>query len=103
MDTTQQTAFSIISSAGDAQEMILKALSVARTGDYAQAEKLMAESETILVQAHRLQTDLIKKEADGAKSEFSVLLVHAQDYVMNAILAKKLVSEMILLYKDIKK
>lgn len=103
METIQQTSFSIIALAGDAQEMILKALSVARSGDYAQSENLMAEAEGILIKAHRLQTDLIKKEADGEKSEFSVLLVHAQDYVMNAILAKKLVGEMILLYKEIKK
>lgn len=103
MGTTQQSAFSIIATAGDAQEMMFKALSAAKTGNHAQAEKLMSEAETLLVKAHCLQTELLKQEATGEKFDFSILLVHAQNYVMNAILAKKLVSEMISLCKDIQK
>ncbi|MDU4935752.1 MAG: PTS lactose/cellobiose transporter subunit IIA [Peptostreptococcaceae bacterium] len=35
--------------------------------------------------AHRYQTELIQNEAQGNKTEMSVILVHAQDHIMNAM------------------
>lgn len=102
MATIEQIAFSMISSAGDAQSMQLEALTAARGGDFVKAEKLMHDAEGILLKAHHEQTELIKQEANGQKADFSILLVHAQDHLMNGVLAKKLIAEMIQMYKEIK-
>ena len=50
-------------------------------------------------EAHRVQTDLIQKEAGGEKTEVTLLMVHAQDHLMNAITVKELASEFVELYK----
>jgi PTS system cellobiose-specific IIA component len=42
-----------------------------------------------------MQTSLLQEEAQGEKQEISLLLIHAQDHLMNASLAKKLIKEMI--------
>lgn len=51
--------------------------------------------------AHRIQTDLIQEEARGNHAEISLLLVHAQDHLMNAITVKELAEEFITLHKRI--
>lgn len=102
METMEHIAFTIIASAGDAQTAMLEALAAARKGDFSQAESQMKGAEKLLLKAHRIQTDLIKQEADGAKLEYSFVLVHAQDHLMNAMLSKKLIQEMIYLYQEIK-
>lgn len=102
METTEQIAFTIISSAGDAQSTMLAALQAARSGDFQQAEDTMKASEKLLLTAHKAQTGLIAKEAGGEKSEYSILMVHAQDHLMNAMLSKLLIKEMIQLYREIK-
>lgn len=92
----------MIAAAGDAQSMMFQALSSAREGNFTQADSLMEDAEKLLLQAHRIQTSLIKQEAEGAKNEYSILIVHAQDHLMNGTLSKQLIKEMILLHKEIK-
>ncbi len=48
-----------------------------------------------------MQTSLIHKEARGEKIEINLLLVHAQDHLMNTLLAKDLVKSMIKMQKEI--
>lgn len=102
MENLEKAAFSMISAAGDAQSTMMKALEAARKGDFNEADNLMKDAEKLLMSAHRIQTDLIKKEADGGKPEYSILIVHAQDHLMNGMLSKQLIREMINLYKEIK-
>lgn len=101
MENIEQISFSIISSAGDAQSKMFEALSSARSRNFSQADTLMKEAEILLANAHTFQTDLIKKEANGEKSGYSILLVHAQDHLMNGMLSKQLVKEMIHLYQEL--
>ena len=51
-------------------------------------------------QAHNTHTEIIVAEAKGEKSEYSVLLSHAQDTLMNTILAETLIEELIEVYKN---
>ncbi|MFP7299049.1 PTS lactose/cellobiose transporter subunit IIA [Neobacillus niacini] len=99
MKAVEQTAFEIIASAGDAQSKMMSALQCAREGDFQEAENLMNEVNTSLAKAHNAQTGLIVEETRGNKSEYSIIMVHAQDHLMNAILSQTLISEMIHLYK----
>lgn len=101
MESIEKVAFQIISAAGDALSTMLSALKKAREGDFLKAEELMKESNVFLSKAHKAQTDMIVEEARGNKAEYSLLMVHAQDHIMNAILAQSLIGEMLHLYKKI--
>ncbi len=52
-------------------------------------KKFLVEAEKELGNAHRIQTDIIQKEAAGEKIDISVLFVHAQDHLMTAMAEKK--------------
>ncbi|AIF52697.1 PTS lactose/cellobiose transporter subunit IIA [Pelosinus sp. UFO1] len=99
MENLEQIAFSLISDAGDAQALMMQALESVKIGDYEHANTLMVEAEEKMHKAHRVQTGLIKKEAEGEKDQCTVLIAHSLDYLMNAMLAKKLVQEIIYLHK----
>ena len=99
MVEVEQRAFEIIASAGDAQSMMMSALQRAREGKFEEAENLMNEAKTSLAKAHNAQTGLIVEESKGNKSEYSIIMVHAQDHLMNALLSQTLIGEMLHLYK----
>ncbi len=103
MGEIDKVAYSMIAKAGDAQALQFKALEDAKKADFTAVEKKMQEADELLVQAHQLQTDLIKDEANGKSAGCSVLLVHAQDYVSNTVLNKKIVEQMIDIYKELRK
>lgn len=96
---TEQVVFSIILHAGDARSHALEALRYAREQKFAEAEESMAQAKTQLIAAHHIQTDLLQAEARGEKQEINLLLIHAQDHLMTAMLAKDLIEEMILMFK----
>ena len=50
------------------------------------------------INAHLKQTELIKKEANGEKVESSLMLTHAQDHLMTAILLRDMAKEFMDLY-----
>lgn len=53
-----------------------------------------------LIKAHHFQTALIQNEAKGAKTEPTLLMIHAQDHLMNAMTMKDLASEIVDLYEN---
>lgn len=94
-------AFELISHAGTARSFAIEAMSYARETQFDQAEASLEEAKKEISAAHRIQTDLIQEEARGNKTEFSLLLIHAQDHLMNAITIKELASEFVHLYKKL--
>ncbi|NNG67860.1 PTS lactose/cellobiose transporter subunit IIA [Caldanaerobacter subterraneus] len=97
----EQIIFTIISHAGNARSNAFEALKYAKEGNFGKAEECLKKASEELLEAHHVQTDMIHKEAAGEKQEVTLLLVHAEDHLMNAILAKELITEMIELYKII--
>lgn len=97
--STEMIAFGLIAQAGDARSKAYEALAAAKKGDFEQAEKLIAQAEASVLEAHHIQTSLLAKEANGDHTEVNVMLVHAQDHLMTAILAKELIAEMIEMYQ----
>ena len=93
------SSMNIIMHAGDARSAIMTALKTAREGDKEKALELLEEAKKNLLDAHKIQTQLIQEEMQGNPCEFSLLLVHSQDHLMNAMLAKDLAEEMILMMK----
>lgn len=92
---------SIIMNAGNAKSTGFEALSAAKEGDFTQANVLLKEARNAMVDSHRGQTALLTKEASGEQFKISLLLIHSQDHLMNAITFLDLVQEMVELYKKL--
>lgn len=90
----------IIANSGDARSFAFQALEEAKAGNFEAAEELLAKSEASASLAHKAQTELLFKEANGEKQDINVLLVHSQDHLMTSMLAYELIKEIILLYKN---
>lgn len=89
----------LIIHAGDAKSLIMEAIYKAKAGDFEAADNKIAEAENALNDAHRIQTTLLQNEAGGNNTEISLLLLHSQDHLMTAIMAKDLAIEMIELHR----
>lgn len=93
-------SMSIIANSGDARSFAFQALEEAKKGNFQKAEELLSESEAAANLAHKAQTELLFKEANGYKQDIDVLLIHSQDHLMTSMLAYELIKEIILLYKN---
>ena len=96
-------ALNFISNSGTARTKAFEALHKAREGKYEEAKMLLKESEESSLLAHNAQTELLQAEANGDNSNYSIIMVHAQDHLMTSILAKELIEEMVTMYKELKK
>ncbi|AYV66099.1 PTS lactose/cellobiose transporter subunit IIA [Niallia circulans] len=95
----QEIIMGIIIYGGNARSCAMRAIVEAKNAHFEEAEKLMEEAREELNKAHRIQTDLIQAEARGESSEVSLLMVHAQDHLMNAMTVRDLSIEIIELTK----
>lgn len=93
--------FELITNSGEARSYAMEALREARNENFEKAEEMIKEAEEKLLIAHKSQTELIQMEAAGEKMEINILLIHAQDHLMNAITIKDLAIEIIELHKKI--
>lgn len=91
--------FGLITNSGEARSYAMEALREARNENFEKAEEMIKEAEEKLLIAHKSQTELIQMEAAGEKMEINILLIHAQDHLMNAITIKDLAIEIIELHK----
>lgn len=94
-------SFQIISAVGTARSMYIEAIQLAKTGDFEGAEKLMEEGEQVFLEGHHAHAGLIQKEAAGEKTEFALLLMHAEDPLMSAEAFGILAQEFIDIYKKL--
>jgi PTS system cellobiose-specific IIA component len=79
----------------------MEAIQCAKVGSFQQARELLCQAKEKLVAAHCEQTKLIQSEAQGEKTEITLLLIHAQDHLMTSITVKDLATEIIDLYNKI--
>lgn len=91
----------LITNSGEAKSYAMESLAFAREKNYEAAAEAIEEANAKLKLAHKSQTELIQNEAKGNTVETSILLIHAQDHLMNAITVRDLASEMIEMYKQI--
>ena len=87
---------------GNGNEQILRkqmeAIQAAKAGNMGQAESKIHDAEQAIVEAHHSQTDMLTKEAQGEKTEITLLTVHSQDHLMTSIAFCDLAKEVIGLY-----
>lgn len=100
MEGNELISFQIISAVGTARSMYIEAIQLAKQGEIASAKQLMADGVEMFSQGHHAHAGLIQKEACGEKTEFSLLLMHAEDQMMTTETLKLMADEFIELYED---
>lgn len=95
----EEISFQIILYGGNARSLALEAMKHAKVGEFDEAEAKIVEAKEQITTAHRYQTNLIQGEARGEKTEIRLLLIHAQDHLMNAMTVMDLSGDIIELYK----
>lgn len=91
----QEIVFGIIVNAGDSRSNSMKAIRCAKNGEFKEAGKFLKLADECLGKAHEIQTNLIQEEAAGNTTEITLLMVHAQDHLMNAITIRDMAGELI--------
>lgn len=99
MDTTEldleEVVMQIITNSGDARSRCLNAIRQARQGNFQDAESSLNIAKESLSQAHAVQTQLIQNEIRGNAMKPTLIMIHAQDHLMNALTVRDLAIEMI--------
>ncbi|TCO76943.1 PTS lactose/cellobiose transporter subunit IIA [Marinisporobacter balticus] len=96
-----EIVLNIIIHSGNARSYAMEAISYAKKGEVDKAKKALEDSSNEISLAHNIQTNLIQNEACGQKTEVTLLMVHAQDHLMNGLTVKDLASEMVDMYSKI--
>lgn len=102
MDKYEITIMNLVCQGGNARSLAMEAIQAAKSGDFEKSDILLAESGAALLGAHQEQTDLIQNEVRGEHLPVMLLMVHAQDHLMDAMVIKDMAQEFIDLYKRIK-
>ena len=102
MNEIELIAFEIISNVGMGKSLAIEAIREARKENYEVAYKKIEEAKEFLLQGHHVHANLIQKEANGEKLEFSLLIMHAEDQLISAETVKDLAIEIIEIHKDLK-
>ena len=84
LEQVQLLSFQIIAGVGNARSLYLEAISAAKTGDYDRAEALIDEGNKSFKQGHDVHTQLVQREAAGELTDFSLMILHAEDQLMSA-------------------
>ncbi|GKU84856.1 PTS lactose/cellobiose transporter subunit IIA [Niallia sp. NCCP-28] len=96
---SEQQIFTLILHSGNGRSFAMEALAFARKNDFESAQDSIQKAKDELVLAHHIQTELIQGEIRGEKADISLLMVHAQDHLMNAITVKDLAEEFVSMYE----
>lgn len=95
----EQIIFQLILHGGNGRSYAMEAISEAKQGNYSKAKEKLASADEELRHAHKIQTELVQMEASGARIDISLLMIHAQDHLMNAITLRDLAREFVELYE----
>lgn len=101
MEDFETTVMELIIHAGEARSCAMQALREARSRHWQQADALLNDARQAAREAHHIQTQLIGADEGCGKVPVNLIMVHAQDHLMNAMLCRDLVEELICLHRQI--
>ena len=104
MDEQEQVVINLIVNSGSARSSAIEAIQYAKAGDLDKADESLQNAKETVNEAHHAQTELIQIQAEirGEKAPLNLLMVHAQDHLMTALVVIDLAQEFIDLYKKVK-
>lgn len=91
----EATVMELIINAGESRSCAMQALQAAKAGKWQEVDALMQQSADASKRAHDVQTMLIGMDEGCGKVPVNLIMVHAQDHIMNSMLAREIVSEFI--------
>lgn len=91
----------LIMNGGNAKSSAFEAIRAAKEGNFELADNKLKESDGFLIEAHNSQTSMLTDEAAGKHAQVTLLTVHSQDHIMNAITFRDLAGEIVDLYRKI--
>ncbi len=97
----ETTVMELIIHAGTARSDAMEALRAARARQWDEADALLRSATDAARRAHHIQTQLIGADEGQGKIPVNLIMVHAQDHLMNAMLCRELVEEIIFLHREI--
>lgn len=100
-EATLMAAMGLIANGGNAKSLAFEAIHLAKVGKIKEAREKLEEADKSLLDAHNSQTDMLTKEAQGQHTHVTLLVVHSQDHLMNAITFRDLAGEMVDLYEKL--
>lgn len=101
MDDFEQTVMELLINAGEARSNSMSAIQAARGKNWDEARELMTAAREASRRAHAIQTRLIGLDEGMGKVPVNLIMVHAQDHLMTAMLCQDLAEEFILLRREL--
>lgn len=98
--TNQEIAFNIIANVGTAKSLYIEIINKCEKREFHDIEKMYEEAEEYLKIAHKAHFNLIQKEAKGEDVNLTLLLIHAEDQLMNAETIKIISKKFVHIYKE---
>ena len=92
-------ALQLISYGGCAKSMYVEALNLAKKNEFEKADAKIAEADNMIANAHKLHLELLQMEAEENMPQVSLLIVHAEDQIMNCETIKIMVLEFMEIYR----
>ena len=96
-----EVIMNLIMYGGDAKSNAIEAIQAAKNGEFELANTKILDAESSLSKSHNSQTELLSEEAQRNETIVSLLMVHGQDHLMNAITFTDLAKEFINMYDRI--
>ena len=98
----QETAFQIIATVGSAKSQYIEAIQKAKDGDIAGAKALIESGNKDFNEGHPAHLSLLQQSAiDNKNVTFSLILVHAEDQLMQAESFRIIAEDFIDVYEKI--
>ncbi|MGF1703116.1 PTS lactose/cellobiose transporter subunit IIA [Photobacterium makurazakiensis] len=94
-EALEGTVMELIINAGESKSSAMDALRAAKAGDWTKVDDCLERSAAASKRAHDVQTQLIGLDEGEGKVPVNLIMVHAQDHIMTAMLAKDLIAELI--------
>ncbi len=101
MEMDETTVMELIIHAGEARSCAMQALRAARNQAWSEADLLLTAATEAARTAHKIQTELIGADEGCGKIPVNLIMVHAQDHLMNAMLCRELAEEIIQLRREL--
>lgn len=100
MEKIEVISCQIIAASGGAKSSYIEAMGLAKEGKFEEAEQMIKEGDEIYLKGHDAHVDLLQISAEG-KLEIPLLLMHAEDQMMNCETMKIVAEQIIAQYRDI--
>ena len=96
----EEIIMQIIVNSGASRSLAIEAVRAAGLGNFEEADEKMKQADETILETHEYQTSLIHDEINGKHVPLSLLMVHAQDHLMNAMTVMDLCKEIIAMKKE---